>query len=208
MSVIPQLASSLNRRDEVPNQELARQIALHQDKVAVLELVSHLSHKSKDIQHDCIKVLYEVGALAPGLIADQVSTFADLLSSKNNRLQWGAMTALHSIIAANPGAIYNILPGIIAAMERGSVITKDYGMYILIDLGRDPAYAENTFALLLEQLLKSLPNQLPLYAEKAVAVINNGNKDRFVKALTTRLPDLDKESKRKRVEKVIRKVSR
>ena len=35
MSVLPKLASSLDRRDEVPNRELAKEIVLTKDKKAV-----------------------------------------------------------------------------------------------------------------------------------------------------------------------------
>ncbi len=58
MNVIQKLASSLNRRDEVPNQELAKQIAGKNDKKAVKELIDNLANKSRDIENDCIKVLY------------------------------------------------------------------------------------------------------------------------------------------------------
>ena len=75
MSVISKLASSLNRRDEIPNQELAKQIAAKKDKNAVQELVDHLNNKSKDIQNDCIKVLYEIGAINPALIASYSKEF-------------------------------------------------------------------------------------------------------------------------------------
>ena len=61
MSVISKLASSLNRKDEVLNQELARQIIRSNNKKAINELVETLSNKDTKIQSDCIKVLYEIG---------------------------------------------------------------------------------------------------------------------------------------------------
>lgn len=93
MTVIQKLATSLGRRDEAPNQLLAQQIVSEGDKNAVKELVAHLSHKSKAIQGDCIKVIDEIGMLRPELIAEYVDEFIALLSSKNNRLRWGIMTA-------------------------------------------------------------------------------------------------------------------
>ena len=93
MNVIDKLASSLNRRDEVPNQELAKQIAVKKDKKAVAELIEYLNNKSKDIQNDCIKV-YEVGEISSALIANYANNFIELLNHKNNRLQWGAMTVI------------------------------------------------------------------------------------------------------------------
>jgi len=87
MNVIYKLASSLNRRDELPNQKLAKEIAAKNNKVAVKELIDNLSNKNKDIQHDCIKVLYEIGGTNPNLIVNHLKIFVVLLTHKNNRLQ-------------------------------------------------------------------------------------------------------------------------
>jgi HEAT repeat protein len=207
MSVIPKLANSLDRRDEVPNQELAKQIAKKKDKKAVQELVDNLSNKSKDIQNDCIKVLYEIGEINPSLISDYAKEFIALLDHKNNRLQWGAMTAINTITLENPKVIYASLVKIITAADRGSVITKDYGVNILIKLCSLKQYADNAFSLLIEQLLSSPTNQLPMYAEKAMPIITDKNKLLFINTLTSRLDDIEKDTKRKRVEKVIKKFS-
>lgn len=206
MSVIPKLASSLDRRDEVPNQELAKQIASKKDKKSVKELVENLNNKSKDIQNDCIKVLYEIGEINPSLISDYAKEFIGLLDHKNNRLQWGAMTAINTITLENPKVVYGSLVKIITAADRGSVITKDYGVNILIKLCSIKQYADNAFSLLNEQLLSSPTNQLPMYAEKAMPIINDKNKTLFIKTLTSRLGDIEKDTKRKRVEKVIKKI--
>ena len=67
MSVLDRLASSLGRRDEVPNQILAKQIVAKNDKVAVKELAENLSNKDKNIQSDCIKFLYVIGEQKRGI---------------------------------------------------------------------------------------------------------------------------------------------
>ncbi|MEP6594814.1 MAG: hypothetical protein ABJA71_02660 [Ginsengibacter sp.] len=207
MNVISKLASSLNRRDEVPNQELAKQITNNGDKKAVQQLVENLNNNSKHIHNDCIKVLYEIGQRKPSLIADYAKKIVELLDNKNNRLQWGAMTAISTINLENPKVIYSALPKIIAVAGKGSVITKDYAVNILINLCSIRQYAENSFSLLIEQLLSSPTNQLPMYAEKAIPVINDKNKTLFINALASRLNDIEKDTKRKRVEKVIKKFS-
>ena len=207
MTVIDKLASSLGRRDEVPNQELAAQIAAKNDKKAVKELVDNLSNKKKDIQSDCIKALYEIGALKPALIAEYAKDFIALLDSKNNRLQWGAMTALSSITDENPKAVYAAIAKIAAVADSGSVITKDNYVRILVKLCAVKQYAGNAFPLLIEQLLSSPTNQLPMYAELAIPIINDDNKALFIKTLTSRLDDIEKDTKRKRVEKVIAKFA-
>src|SRR3989442_11715039 len=107
MGVIDKLATSLNRRDEAPNQELAESISDHADKIAVKELVDNLSSRNKNIQSDCIKVLYEIGEHKPTLISNHVKEFLALLESKNSRLVWGAMTALDTITLEDPETIYS-----------------------------------------------------------------------------------------------------
>ena len=206
-SIIPKLSSSLDRRDEVPNQELARQIVQDNDKSAVQELIDNLSSKQKGIANDSIKVLYEIGEKSPALISSYSNEFIAQLKSKNNRLQWGAMAALNAITLEEPKTIFGFLAEIIQAMDGGSVITKDNGVNILIKLCTLETYKESCFSLFIEQLHGSPTNQLPMYAERAIPIINESNQGFFVKTLSARLGEIEKESKRKRVEKVIRKFA-
>lgn len=207
MKVLDKIASALDRRDEVPNQELAKEIVAKADKGAVQVLVENLTNKSKAIQNDCIKVLYEIGERKPDMIAGYSANFLPLLDHKNNRLQWGAMTALNYISTIKPKNIYDNLHKIVGATDHSSVITRDQAVNILINLTAVPEYSENAFSLLLEQLLNSPANQLPMYAERAMPFVQEENKESFITALRSRLDDMEKESKRKRVEKVIKKLS-
>src|SRR5437870_13726233 len=50
MTILDKLASSLNRRDEVPNQQLAMQIVDGNDEKAVKELVRNLRNRDREIQ--------------------------------------------------------------------------------------------------------------------------------------------------------------
>jgi hypothetical protein len=208
MPLIDKLASSLGRRDEVPNQELAEQIVKKKDRAAVKELVEYLSNKDRAIQSDCIKVLYEIGFRQPSLIAEHVNTLIKLLDSKNNRLQWGAMTAIDEITPEKPKAVYEALPKIMAIADAGSVITRDHAVGILTKLCAVKQYAGDAFTLLIEQLANCPTNQLPMYAENAVPIINQKNKTAFIKVLQSRLNEMEKETKRKRVEKVIKQIEK
>lgn len=208
MTIIHKLAASLNRKDEGPNQELAVAIAEREDVEAVEELISLLNHKDKNIQSDCIKVLYEIGALRPDLIADYDEAFFKLLNHPNNRLVWGAMTALDAITLHHPAAISSGLAQIVDAADKGSVITKDHAVQILIKLCSLESYAGHAFPLLLAQIRQCPTNQLPMYAENATVIINDNNRSAFIDTLATRLSEIDKESKRKRLEKVITKQKR
>ena len=207
MSVIDRLASALGERGEGPNVELAKEIAATGNKQAIKELVANLRNKSKDIQSDCIKVLYEAGERNPGLIAGYAADFVSLLDHKNNRMVWGAMTALDAIAVKAPAIIYPVLGKLTSIADKGSVITRDHLVGILTKLISVKQYADDAFVLLIEQLQSCPTNQLPMYAENAEPVIGPAHKATFIKVLTARLPEVDKDPKRKRIEKVIKKMA-
>jgi hypothetical protein len=206
MSIINKLATSLGRRDENPNIEVAKFIVSKNDKKAVKELVENLSNKSKDIQNDCIKALYEVAYLKPALISEYYKIFVDLLSSKNNRMQWGAMTALSSIVKEVPKELYKALPKVVDVAEKGTVITKDHCYKIMCGLCEDKTLVPKVFPLMIEFLLKSPENQFPTYAENTLPFINDKNKAVFLKTLKSRFNEIETPTKKKRVEKLIRKL--
>lgn len=207
MSVIEKLATALNRRDEVPNQELARRIVSQRNTAAVQEVVENLNHKNKGIQGDCIKVLYEIGESTPELIAKYYREFGKLLESTNNRLVWGAMTALDTIVLKEPKGVYGMLPKILEAADNsGSVIARDHAVGILVKLGMLKPYKSDCVPLLIEQLLSCPNNQFAMYAEMSLAAIDDANRKRFQQVMEKRLPKLDKESQKKRVAKVLRKI--
>jgi hypothetical protein len=207
MSVLEKLASSLGRRDEKPNQALAALLIKAKDKKAIKELVENLDNKDKDIQSDCIKVLYEIGEKEPELIAPYGKEFLSLLGHKNNRLAWGAMTALDGIAEYNQQGIYKNLGRILDIAKNGSVITKDHAVGILIKLAKVKAYHDNCMELLLAEFKTALTNQLPKYAEDTLPVMSDKYKKNFAEVLTSRLKDIEKDTKRARVEKVIKKLA-
>ena len=89
MTIISELASQLDRKDEQPNIELAQKLVKEKDHAGVKEVIENLTNKDKKIQNDCIKVAYEVGEIAPEMISNYAITFINLLKSRNNRLAWG-----------------------------------------------------------------------------------------------------------------------
>jgi hypothetical protein len=207
LPVLNKLASALNRSDEAPNQLLATEIAEAGDTDAVKELVDNLSNKDKDIQSDCIKVLYEVGALKPELIADYSDEFIDLLRSRNNRLVWGAMTALGAIASLRPGDIGRRLDEVIRATEYGSVITQDWGIRVLATVAAsDKTYEKRVLPFLTDFLKKCPPKDLPRHAESVLPAVNAGNRATILSVLENRQSSL-KAAQAKRLEKVIRQVN-
>ena len=191
MSIIDKLAHPLGRRDEVPNQELARDLAAKKDGKGIREIVENLWHKDKNIQADCIKVLYEVGVIEPKLIADYADDFVKCLRSRNNRLVWGGMTALAEVAKANPDAVFKHLDAIKKAKETGSVITVDNAISALAyTAAGNKKYDEVIFPYLLKHLSGCRPKEVPQHAEKSMPAVNASNKADFTKVLEKRMEDL------------------
>jgi hypothetical protein len=208
VSILTRLASSLGRRDEVPNQQLAEALASKRDRAAIAELVAALQGANRNIQSDAIKVLYEIGARQPALIAKYCDIFSDLLTHKNNRLAWGAMTALDAIARADPAAVHALLKKIIAAADTGSVITRDHAVGILVKLAADKRYARACWPLLLDQLDRCPNNQLPMYAEMVLLIAHPPRAAEFERLLLRRRPRLEKDSQKRRITKVLKALSR
>ncbi|MGE3803000.1 MAG: hypothetical protein AB7H80_18430, partial [Candidatus Kapaibacterium sp.] len=157
-------------------------------------------------QNDSIKVLYEIGELKPKLIAEYTPLFIDLLKSKHNRMVWGGMTALSTLATVEPAALYERLPEIIDGADRGSVIAKDHAVKILVALAEVKEYTDDVQLLLFDRLRTSPDNQFPTYAEKTSQVVTEPHKSLFLNILHIRLEEIEQESKRKRVERVIRRI--
>lgn len=206
MSVLNKLASALGRRDEVPNQILAKTVAETDDYAAVQELIAHLSDANKDIQSDCIKVLYEIGALKPDLVANGVDEFLKLLRSRNNRLVWGGMTALGAIAERKAADIWQQIDMVMEVTEKGSAITQDWGIRVLATVSaQDRAYQERIFPFLIRFLERCPPKDLPRHAESTLVAVDGRNKAALQAVLDGRTGGL-KPAQRKRVEQVLRKI--
>ena len=141
------------------------------------------------------------------MIACNHRAFIDLLSSKNNRLVWGAMHGIHAVTFHNHKVVFASLSKVMEAVDKGSVVTRDHGVGILICLcGFKPYYA-SAFPLLIEQLTSCPTNQLPAYAEKSADVIHEKDHAAFKQILSKRLKEVEQEPKRKRIEKVLKKLA-
>jgi hypothetical protein len=206
-SVLGQLASALGRNDEQPNIDLAEKLAANEDIAAIKELVAILKTGPAAVANDAIKVLYELGERRPELVADFADAFFATLTSKNNRLVWGGMSALDTIASVRADALAARLSEIPAAADKGSVIAKDKAVSILAKL---VAARQGTKALpaLLEMLRTAAVNQLPMYAEMAEPVIDAAHRTEFVAIVTERLKAIEQPSKRDRLEKLLRKLAK
>jgi hypothetical protein len=191
MSVIDKLAHSLGRRDEVPNQELARDLAAKKDKKGIGEVAEHLWDKDVNIANDCIKVLYEIGYIDASLVSPHVGAFIKLLKSRHNRLVWGGMLALGTVARLCPNEVFEHLYDVKKAMGAGSVITKDNGVKVLADTAStNEKYNKAIFPYLLKHLSSCRPKEVPQHSEKTLLAVNASNKADFIKVLEKRMEDL------------------
>ncbi len=208
MSALQRIAYYRHRRDEVPNQELARELTAKKDRKGIREIAENLWNENPQIQSDCLKVLYEIGYLLPELIAPYTDDFLKLLHSRNNRLVWGAMIALATVADLRADAIYPHVAEIKHVMDRGSVITKDNGVQVLaLVAAHNAAYRQDVFPYLLHHLETCRPKDVPQHAERVAVAVNARNKKSFIEVLEKRLVDLSG-SPAVRVKKVINEVEK
>ena len=205
MAVLARIAHFQNRRNELPNQELARDLAARKDDAGIREIAENLWNKDKGIQADCIKVLYEIGYLQPALIAGFADDFVKLLKSRNNRLVWGAMIALGTVASLKADLIFAHLAEIQKAMNSGSVITVDNCVQVLaLTASKGGKYNKAIFPYLMDHLKTCRPKDVAQHSEKSLpAVMDSSNKKEFIAVLETRMEDLSG-SALARVRKVIK----
>jgi hypothetical protein len=207
MSVIERIAFYRGIRNDIPNQELARELAENQDEQGIREIAGHLWDKNPNVCGDCLKVLYETGYLAPQLIAPFATEFIKLLASKNNRMVWGSMIALSTIAPLKSQELYEARDLIYKAIDHGSVITQDGGIKSLsLVAAADAQYQKELTPYLMNFLRKCRPSDLPRHAEFIDVCINDFNKAEFVSILQERLADASP-SQAVRIRKILKKNS-
>jgi hypothetical protein len=192
MSAFERIAFYQNRRDEVPNQELACRLAESRDHKGIQEIAVGLWHQDPDVQSDCLKVLYEIGYITPELIAGYVPDFLKLLHNRNNRLVWGAMIALSTVASLRAAELYPRRVDIQRAMDGGSVITRDNGVKVLVAIAAtDDEYRLAIFPYLMDHLRACRPKDVPLHAESILRVVDSTNAAEYVEVLEGRMDDLN-----------------
>ena len=206
MSFLNKISYFQNRRDAVPDQELARELAETKNKKGIQEIAENLSNENKNIQGDCIKVLYEIGYIDPTLIEDYFEDFLKLISGKNNRLVWGGMIALSTIAKLKAGELFPHFEEIKKAIENGSVITVDSGILTLSKIASAKMeYNEKIFPCLLELLKTCRPKSVAMYSEFVFDAVNEKNQTEFIEVLNKRKEDINP-NQVKRVEKILKKL--
>jgi hypothetical protein len=204
ISVLNKISYYQNVRDEVPNQELARQLAQTRDTAGIQEIAAHLWDKNKNVQSDCLKVLYEIGYLDPRLIAEYAEDFLKLLINKNNRLVWGAMIGLASVADLRAEAVWAQIDRLIQVVENGSVITVVWGMRALAKVAATKAERrDRIFPFLKRSLETCIPRDIPTHAESMLCAIDQSLRAEFVAVLEARRAEMTP-SQQARLKKVLK----
>ena len=205
--MIERTAFGLGRNDEEPNIALAEELCRNRDLAGIAEISAGLDSRETRLANDCIKVLYEIAARDPELVTDDTEKFLSLLRSPNNRLVWGAMTALTFVTRLRPQVVFGSLDSVLEAFEAGSVIARDNAVSVLAELARaDSRYADAVFPILLSHLASCRSKEVPQHAERVSVCINQKNFRPFAEVLENRKPDLSP-AQAKRVERMTKKVS-
>ena len=206
MTAIHRIAHFQGRRDEAPNRRLARDLAARKDERGIREIVQGLSHSHPGVQADCVKVLYEIGYLDPKLVAGYVRDFLGLLTSRNNRLVWGGMTAPSTVAGLRPKEIYDQRREILQVMAGGSVITVDAGVQTLaVAAVTSPGRRRGLLPHLVKHLARCRPKDVPQHSEKILRAVDHASKAAFLRAVERRLPELTS-AQQIRVRRVIRQA--
>ena len=204
--MIEKTARALGRNDETPNIDLALELITTKNIKGIKEIVDGVTGCSEPVANDCIKVLYEIGEREPSLIAEYVTTFISLLRSKNNRLVWGAMTALSKIAFLKPREIFAHIDIIIKAYENGSVITVDNSITVFAELVKaGPDFAKKVFPLLIRHLETCRPKEVGQHAERAFVCVTKTTAGQFADVLTKRRDSLT-DPQKKRVDRLLKRV--
>jgi hypothetical protein len=206
MSILDQIAFFQNRRDEVPNQALARHLAETKDSAGIQEIAENLWNKNQNVRSDCLKVLYEIGYLDPGLIAVYAPDFLKLLQDKNNRMVWGGMIALATIAPLKAGQIWEAIDEVIRITQSGTLISQVWGVKTLSGVASTRAeYRQRLLPWLMDFIKTCPPRDLPMHAESVLCALDEQSQMEFVAVLEARQSEL-KPTQITRLNKVIKQL--
>lgn len=164
----------------------------------------HGLDEGKALRHDCIKVLYEVGKIRPELINKHVETFLKLLDSRSNRMVWGVMIALSTVVAREAEAIHARIDRIYRTMAVGSVIAIDAGVRVLSGVASTkPEYNREILPYLLEPQRTCCSKEIPQHTESIMLAVGTENIEELLVILAERKEELTKPQEI-RVERIIK----
>ena len=208
MSIRHLLSSAQDRRDMLPNKELAKMIVQSRNATAVSELETLLVTQDDQLLFDVLKTLQIIGEEAPEMIAHLYPKLAFVLGHKTNKVVWMGMCVMSNISYLHPEITYQLLPTIMERMNAGGAIMKDKGFSIMLSLYLGSQYQEDLNVLMLEQLRLAPDNQFGQYIEKWMACVLPAHTAGLVAVTEERIAELSDPMHKKRSIKVLKKIQR
>ncbi|MCB9262210.1 MAG: hypothetical protein H6607_07530 [Flavobacteriales bacterium] len=206
MTWINKIAFYRNIRNEVPNQELARELANTNNTTGIEEISNYLFDKNTSVASDCLKVLYEIGYIKPELIEAYADTFLQLLESKNNRMVWGSMIALATIAPQKADDLYKKIDLLLQTIKQGTLITEVWGIKTLVYVSlQNDAYKSRLLPVLFDYLEKCRPIDFATRVETILPAISTPNEKEIMdKIIALKTPELS-ESQSKKLNAALKK---
>lgn len=207
MPVADKLSYSLGRKDQVANKVLAGKILESEDGSLLNELVELFhSDMHRRLQMDAMLTIAYVGEGNPEMLVPHVDFLLSKLFDKIDRVAWGSMIALSKVSLLVLEKMYEKLSTILNVMDTKSIVGRDHGYRILINLYCQPKYAADLLFIILEQIRKAPPNQLGQYTERLVEVVQAPHLEELSKVLQERRGELINEHHLSRLDKSLAKV--
>jgi hypothetical protein len=119
---------------------------------------------------------------------------------------WGTMAVLDHICKEKYAEIFESLDLIMSSLDTASVITRDHGVKILVQLAINDKYYSIVWPLYLEQLEGSPTNQFPSYAEWGAEVVKKVDCILLKSLIEDKLKEIDQLSKITRLKKVLKSI--
>lgn len=201
------LSYSLGDKTQIPNKELAVEIANSENKNAINELEQLVVESDvKRIKMDAIMTLAYVAELNPKFMVASVDFFIGLLNHPVERVGWGSMIGLFHVAALSQLKVYDNLSKVLDAMERDSIVGRDHGFKILVILYQHNQLRDDVYYLMLEQIRKVRPNQLGQYAERMMEVVIDNHKLALIETLEEKRLELSNPYHLNRLSKNLKKL--
>ena len=101
------------------------------------------------------------------------------------------MIALATIADKKPNEIYAKLSNVTDAMDKGTLITVVWGTKTLAKVAAANAiYKQRIFPLLIAQLKRCIPRDVPMHAESILPTVDVENKQEFIRVIESRKSEM------------------
>ncbi len=198
MTILDKVSKFQTMKYEEGLSNLVVEIVLSNNQEIVDVILNELMNtKNKSVQSNYIKLLYEIGREDADLINPYTKEFIFLLSSKNNRVVWGAMYALAAMTYLDE--MVNYMFEIVDAINEGSRITYDAGIKVLVNITNK--FKHVGFSELKLKLLECDAKKLAAYVEETIICNDEEVRNEVINIIDKRISEFSKASQIKRLEK-------